>query len=254
MPTIYVISHREINWALPEGLIPIYVGKDADRYVGLNDRSGDSIWTRNETFSELTAQYWIWKNHLANLVGQDRVGFCHYRRYFTPNSRVRSVDVLAKTSYSADSICSRIRGNGSLLARGVYFRREQRGRVLPKPLECRIAPHRYYSLREQYGVHHNVSDLDVAISILPDCIRDDFTQHLETYELSPYNMYCTSVGNFGKFFGVLFPWLFEVEDALSVMGRGTYQSRVFGFLAERFASCYFRKHFSPQYLRVSQVV
>lgn len=49
-----------------------------EHFCDIKDNAGDSISEKNNTYNELTAQYWIWKNdHVSEIVG-----LCHYRRYF----------------------------------------------------------------------------------------------------------------------------------------------------------------------------
>lgn len=45
------------------------------------DNVGDNISIRNKDYCEVTAIYWIWKNHMDN----DYIGICHYRRRFVIN-------------------------------------------------------------------------------------------------------------------------------------------------------------------------
>ncbi len=47
--------------------------------IGLiGDNTGDNISEQQPFFSELTVQYWAWKNQEA-----DYYGLCHYRRYLS---------------------------------------------------------------------------------------------------------------------------------------------------------------------------
>ena len=74
---IYQVFHRpyprntECNWIQPLG-----VGGYSD--IGfINDNTGVNISEKNPQYSELTGQYWMWKN-----TQEDYVGLCHYRRMF----------------------------------------------------------------------------------------------------------------------------------------------------------------------------
>ena len=48
----------------------------------LGDNTGDNISTKKPYYSELTVQYWAWKN-----VEADYYGLCHYRRYLSLSSQ-----------------------------------------------------------------------------------------------------------------------------------------------------------------------
>lgn len=64
--------------------LPIYVNVLCGAYrphqeTGLlNDNTGDNISQKQPFYSELTVQYWAWKNQQA-----DYYGLCHYRRYIS---------------------------------------------------------------------------------------------------------------------------------------------------------------------------
>ena len=61
--------------------MPIQVGKALHANVELGfqcDNTGDNISEKNDSYCELTAIYWAWKN----LKDIDYIGLCHYRRYF----------------------------------------------------------------------------------------------------------------------------------------------------------------------------
>lgn len=62
---------------------PIHVGhalhtSNAQFHGMLTDNTGDNISDRNRSYCELTAAYWVWKNHAPT----EYVGLAHYRRYF----------------------------------------------------------------------------------------------------------------------------------------------------------------------------
>lgn len=64
-----------------EVYMPIQVGKALHPELDLGfqcDNTGDNISEKNDSYCELTALYWAWKN----LKDVDYIGLCHYRRYF----------------------------------------------------------------------------------------------------------------------------------------------------------------------------
>ena len=86
---IFVAHHKQ--WYIYEDdvIVPIQAGKKnakIDLWISWDD-TWDNISDRNGEYSELTMQYWVWKNY--DLSDVDYVWFCHYRRYmtyyYTPN-------------------------------------------------------------------------------------------------------------------------------------------------------------------------
>lgn len=56
----------------------------------IGDDTGENISIKNPYYSELTAQYWAWKN----VHDVKYVGFCHYRRLFNLNISQDNIDSL----------------------------------------------------------------------------------------------------------------------------------------------------------------
>lgn len=79
---IIVACHKaDPNIMEDDMYMPIHVGKALHPGLDLGfqgDNTGDNISEKNETYCELTAIYWAWKN----LKDVDIIGLCHYRRYF----------------------------------------------------------------------------------------------------------------------------------------------------------------------------
>ena len=77
---IVVSCHKPIACPNSDLYLPVQLGASTaeNPIAGMQpDNAGDNISDANFSFSEMTAQYWAWKNLEA-----DYVGLCHYRRYF----------------------------------------------------------------------------------------------------------------------------------------------------------------------------
>ena len=77
-----------------EWVIPIQVGteKGAEIFCSTQDNQGDDhISEKNDSFCELTALYWIWKN--LDKIDARYIGLAHYRRYLFVPSAVNNVSV-----------------------------------------------------------------------------------------------------------------------------------------------------------------
>ena len=80
---ILVACHKPGEVYQNEVYVPIQAGRAL--YKGIKelewmegDDTGDNISNKNTKYSEMTVQYWAWKN----LKDVEYIGFCHYRRYF----------------------------------------------------------------------------------------------------------------------------------------------------------------------------
>ena len=78
---ILIAYHKPSSLLKSEIFEPIFVGSELknDDWLLNNavaDNKGDNISNKNESFCELTAQYWAWKN-----CDCDYIGFMHYRRH-----------------------------------------------------------------------------------------------------------------------------------------------------------------------------
>ena len=89
---ILVSTFKSNADSVGEFIVPILSGSelydDTFRPM-LKDNTGDNISDKNESYCELTAQYWAWKN-----LDCDFYGLMHHRRYF---------DFNPKNIYSSDS-------------------------------------------------------------------------------------------------------------------------------------------------------
>lgn len=76
---ILISCHKGVAHPKSDLFLPVHVGAEGKAPLeGMQpDNEGENISDRNFTYSELTAQYWAWKN-----LDADYVGLCHYRRYF----------------------------------------------------------------------------------------------------------------------------------------------------------------------------
>lgn len=94
---ILVACHKpDPNIRQDEIYMPIQVGKSIHPELDLGfqcDNTGENISIKNDSYCELTALYWAWKN-LKNI---HYIGLCDYRRYFDMNmSKSHLLNVLSK--------------------------------------------------------------------------------------------------------------------------------------------------------------
>lgn len=112
---IYVVSHKPCSIPSDDLMTPIHVGRAVSPYKDempwmQGDDTGDSISSKNGSYCEMTAHYWIWKN----VRDTEYVGICHYRRFFAidlSETNIKEVmadaDVLlVEPSWHIDSVYS----------------------------------------------------------------------------------------------------------------------------------------------------
>lgn len=186
------------------------------------DQHGHNLSPLNPHFCELTAIYWAWKN----LRGVERIGICHYRRYFHlgdafhPSPRVPFEDL----------------GQAIDQASGEAAR--QRALDLLEHADA-IVPQAFYlggSLEQEYRAHHMQEHWDTFLTVLFDR-NPHYRRYRRFFEHSNRFIFCNMAiwrwELFERFCSELFPLLFEVY-ARCPPPADRYQARYLGFLSERF--------------------
>lgn len=202
---IYVAAHRNIDLKLSDGYKIISVGGyNLDNY-DYKDNTLDNISNKNESFCELTALYWIYKN-----IDEEVVGLSHYRRFFM-NDSLENIDIL--TLDEAEDYLSRY------------------DIILPT-----LHISSYNSIYEEYVNEHLKTDIDNVRQI----IQDNYFDYLESFDYIMnsnkeygFNMFVSRKKLVDDYCNWLFNILFSLEKITDINKYDSYQKRMYGFIAER---------------------
>lgn len=170
------------------------------------DDTGDNISRKNKNYCELTALYWAWKNLEA-----ENIGLVHYRRYFAKPKRGFSGRIADETDFLE---------------------------ALQKvPVILPVKRHYWIETNYSQYVHaHHEQDLTVTREVLADRCPEylpAYKREMEKRSGHRFNMFVMRADFFSAYCEWLFPILFEVEKRLDISDYDDYNSRVFGFVAER---------------------
>ena len=211
--SIYIVTHKGFSNYTKDYLYkPLLVG--AYKNVGpnsyLKDNSDtDNISEKNQTFCELTGQYWIWKHS-----DDDIVGLCHYRRYFTKNSKV-----LSKTlTLSSSDIKGYLQNYDVILPTKRKFSKDG------------------LTAKEFFNKFHDEDVWDKCKTIIQQRYPE-YSQSFDWFENETeaycYNMLISKKSLFDNYSEWLFDILFELEQEVDLSKYDDYNKRMIGFVAER---------------------
>jgi hypothetical protein len=216
---ILVATHKEYPFPKDPLYIPIHVGKTlSDKQINiLSDDSGDNISSKNQSFCELTALYWAWKNDFFKDC--DVCGLVHYRRYFYGSGRFLSKSILTE-----EEIGSLMREYDVLLPR-------KRNYVIE-------------TVYTHYANAHYQEDMDAArevVALLAPEFVYAFDEVMARRKLHLYNMFVMKTDLFAQYCEWLFSILFELERRLDISVYDDNQKRVFGYIGERLFNVWLRQ-------------
>lgn len=219
--TIYVVAHKPFKPLNLDGIYkPIKVGSSNEKFCNLVDNTGDNISSRNPSFCELTALYWIWKNDKES----DVVGLCHYRRYFTSEVGfwIKQLTGLNSNFLSEKKIQRILSKYDVIVNNSELFKK--------------------ITIKERFRKSNNIADLE----ILRDVINEKYPEYIPDFDecmasTVAYfnNMIICDKGIFDQYCEWLFDIIFEVEKRCDISTYDNYQKRLFGFLSERIMRVYF---------------
>jgi hypothetical protein len=216
----YVLTHKKINELKLSDYSILQVGKffTDEVHADLNDYTGDNISIKNKNYSELTGQYWVWKNKL----GSNNVGFVHYRRFFS-----KSHFSINKKYYLTSKLASKI-----------FLKYDI---ILPKKLyfwNFNVAK----TYENGNGYEKDLILTRKSIELLYPSYIETFDSFLKTHNGFYFNMFVTKSDIYNDYMTWLFEILFHLESNLSIESYNVQEARVFGYISELLLNVYVQKN------------
>lgn len=198
---IFVASHKPDKVYNDEVYTPIHVGRAISKYKEemadmIGDDTGDNISGKNQSYCELTATYWAWKN----VKNADYIGLAHYRRYF-------------ETKFTNDNVDQIMNGYDVMLVKpylnDIYMRSK---------------------LRTVLTMEDEAILFSVIKKIHPECEKS-LIDYIYGFRDIPCNMFVMRREIFDKYCVFLFSILFECDKYMRPLPY-TNSMRRMGFIGE----------------------
>ena len=244
---IGVAFHKKFFDYKDDIIVPIQVGakKSKESLKYLKDSSKNNISEKNESFCELTAIYWMWKNVDANFYGM-----MHYRRYLSFENRFiyklkRIIYIFSRIFY-LKQIIDKL-DMKELFQIKIYNEKVMKKEIIKMSKNVINEIQKYdiilpkkeifnKSVYAQYKSAHIIEHLDKLLEI----IKEEYPKMYPYYEkkikkgkeIYPLNIFIMKKQYFYKYSEFVFDVLFKLERKIEVP-LDSYQKRVFGFLSER---------------------
>lgn len=232
---IYVLTHKNFTPPPDPLYVPLHVGRA--RYLAeqgnddallsfLGDDTGDSISAKNDTFSELTGLYWIWKNSRDDIVGTS-----HYRRYLLNDESAPSDAVVSANTAATKAATSENAPADSRLLTAPEIARllKTHDLITTKTLQLN---HPYY---DGFAENHKILYLDETAKVIRDLYPND-AKIFETLVHKPHtyfgNMLIAKKPLYDAYMQWLFDILFELDRRIVIDEPDSYHRRIYGFISE----------------------
>ncbi|MFZ7344142.1 DUF4422 domain-containing protein [Avibacterium volantium] len=230
--SLYTVYHKDAHIISNNYILPIQVGNGKDiPNINLKDNKEDNISNKNDSFCELTAQYWAWKNDKRS----DYIGLMHYRRFFDFNKTEDrsentwglieiedfSIDFTKQYGLTEEEISSQILPYDL---------------ILPTPWDLTKAG--WKNVKHNYigSIFHHERDLKKTRSVIAELYPNylsSFDKVMSSNKMITTNMFIMKRELFEEYSQWLFDILFKLESELDISGYDTQEKRVFGYLSER---------------------
>ena len=246
-PTHFKII-KEFNY------LPVGLGRNKFSSEWYVDNIGKNISEKNKYYGEYTFHYWLWKNHLSKI--QDGwIGFCQYRKFWStenknllPNSLNELNSLVLKEIPKEYESFDVILGEESSVSKLKTMKFLKRGLKLltKKPSYIfNLFNKNKRNIKFHFDMWHGSIYLEKAIQLLDNDNRKDFNFFINSNNsFNPHNMFiCKSKKIMNDYYLTVFPWLERCEKEFGFGNlKGYGETRIYGFLAERFMSYWFQKN------------
>ena len=236
---------KELNY------IPVGLGDKNFDGNWLSDKSGKNISKKNKNYGEYTFHFWIWKNYLDK-IGDKWIGFCQYRKFWSlKNHEKENIDINSLDNLVLKYIPKELENYDSILGEPMFINQWRTMKFIKKGFKIFIKNPKLLTSKKNRNINfhfdfmHGENNLKNAINLLDDSNKEGFSKFVNNeVSFNPHNMFiCKSKDILKSYYEVLFPWLEKCENLFGFDElKGYGKTRIYGFLAERFMSYWFKKN------------
>ena len=232
------------------GYLPVGLGTDITNPEFHRDNTQSNIAEKNPFYGEYTYHYWLWKNKKIEL--QDEwIGFCQYRKFWTKAFKINNNNSLKSLRENIlNEIPNELKNFESILGQELFINQLRISKFLKKNfIKILKNPSLLFdknkrNIKFHFDMMHGEGNLDIAVKLLPENDRDDFYNFVNSkLSFNPHNMFiCKSPKTLNEYYNSIFPWLEKCESKFGFNLEGYGLKRIYGFLAERYMSFWFKKY------------
>ncbi len=238
---IYISCHKKCYLPKHDLLYPIQVGaaKSKKRFPNmLHDDEGENISKKNQSYCELTAQYWAWKHEEA-----DYYGFFHYRRYMSFSDKQFKANNFqdVEMEYLTDNALKKLN-----LDKDVMIKKINQYDIITTPPVNLPKLHRdLHNNYDQYVLtpYQYKEDIEVLLDIIKEKYPDYYDTAYSYFYKEKYGYYCNMFIMTKELFHDYSEWLFTIlEEHEKRRDYSEYTidgKRISGYLAERMFGIYY---------------
>ena len=248
---IYCLSLSDSHYKsiIDKDYIPVGLGTDNFKKGWLNDKGQKNISEKNPLYGEYTFHYNIWKNDLISENSKNWIGFCTYRRFWSQENNIKDNFNLDKDILR--SIPNQWKNYDSVLVNPIFTNSTKLSKIIKHGKKILIKnPMLFFdkskiTIKVHFDMYHGIGNLDKAIDLMDLKDKDKFRNYVETeVEFNPYNMFiCKNRKILFEYYSAVFPWLERCESIFGFnLGESYGKKRIYGFLAERFLSYWFKSY------------
>jgi len=244
------MQNNHLNKIKSLGYIPVGLGNNIQSQEFITDDTKNNISKKNAFYGEYTFHYWLWRNKLAEL-NNTWIGFCQYRKFWAK-------DIIEENIYNLNDlnkcilkdVSQKIANKESIIGEPLFINQFRFSKFIKKNLKKMILNPVLFldknkrNIKFHFDMMHGDGNLDKAINLLDHDEKFDF-RHFINNEVSfnPHNMFiCKSNIILNKYYESVFPWLERCEKVFGFDLKGYGLKRIYGFLAERYMSYWFKKY------------
>lgn len=239
--SIYSVYHKASHIIENAYIKPIQVGNgQAIPGIQYRDNQGINIAEKNNSYCELTAQYWAWKNDLES----DYLGIMHYRRFFDfnieENRLANQYGILEEPEFTLNFI-----EKYNLTEEQIKDLVSNYDIIVPETWDVTKAG--WKNIRDNYinAPHQHKKDLDITRKVISEKYPQDikyFDKVMKSKVGYFTNMFILKRDIFEQYSQWLFDILSEVENRINISVYDVQEQRVFGYLSERLFNVWIQKY------------